>query len=133
MELTIPVFRALAAADAVDEFHTTHGQLGFALKDQRVPDWAGAESELTKAITIRGSWQEKGWIFYEFNRAICRIELDPAFKQDKATPKPQGDAILADLRVAWSSPEVRRIIRDEELVQRWLTLNGLSPGDLDGA
>jgi hypothetical protein len=35
MERTIPIFRALIASDPEKRFHRNHGQLGYALKDQR--------------------------------------------------------------------------------------------------
>ena len=50
MERTLPIFRALANSDARNEFHANHGQLGFALKDKRTPDWAEAEKELTRQL-----------------------------------------------------------------------------------
>lgn len=45
MELTIPIFRALIVSDTKGEFHRNHAQLGYALKDQRRPNWPEAERE----------------------------------------------------------------------------------------
>jgi hypothetical protein len=92
---TIRIFRALANT-APKQFHRNYGQLGFALKDQESPDWMESESALTKAIKIRGSWQERGWTTYEFNRAICRIHL---YGSDENKQK----SIIEDLAIAVQS------------------------------
>jgi hypothetical protein len=123
MERTIPIFKALIASDTEDVYHANHGQLGFALKDLRQPDWAGAESELSKAIEIRGPWQEHGWLFYEFNRAICRINLDSAFKQGKASDKQTKQTILADLKAASNAPALADLMREEPTISSWMALN----------
>lgn len=81
MERTIPIFRALIHSDTDEEYHRNYGQLGYALKDSRNPQWKDAEATLTKAIQIRGHWRENGWIYYEFNRAICRIMLDDPLQE----------------------------------------------------
>lgn len=123
MERTISIFKALIASDTEDAYHANHGQLGFALKDQRQPDWAGAESELSKAIEIRGPWQEHGWLFYEFNRAICRINLDGAFKQGKASDKQTKQTILADLNAASNAPALADLVREEPAISSWMARN----------
>jgi hypothetical protein len=46
MALSIPVFNALIAADTAQQHHRDHGSLGWALKDQTVPDWSTARDEL---------------------------------------------------------------------------------------
>ena len=108
-------------------YHLNHGQLGFALKDKREPDWAEAERELGKAIAIRGSWEQKGWFSYEFNRALCRIHLDAAFGQGRESATEAKDQILRDLRVAAHSEEIRGIILENQTLQSWMALNRLSP------
>ena len=123
MERAIPVFRALIASDVENRYHMNHGQLGFALKDQREPDWAEAEKELNTAIEIRGSWQKRGWLFYEFNRAFCRIMSDPAFLQDKPSDAARKDQILEDLAVAAHGEDLLRIIKSEEILKKWMSLN----------
>ena len=75
MELTIPVFRALIAADTDNKYHRNHGSLGWALKDKRSPDWREAKDELTKAIAIRARLNITGWRLYEANRAVCNINI----------------------------------------------------------
>lgn len=123
MERTIPVFRALIACDADDLYYANHGQLGFALKDQRQPNWTEAEAELTRAIEIRGSWQAKGWVIYEFNRAICRINLDPEFGAGQESAEESKNRILSDLKTASHDPELAEVIPDEDIIKKWLVLN----------
>jgi hypothetical protein len=125
MERTIPIFRSLAECDAERRFHQNHGQLGFALKDKTVPDWKGAEDELTQAIEIRDRVQDEGWLFYEFNRAICQIMLDTNFQQDRPSASDNRDRIVADLKAAWQS-DLKAIIDDEAIIQKWTSLNGVS-------
>lgn len=127
MERTIPLFRALIKCDPDDQYHVNHGQLGFALKDKREPDWAEAERELTRAIEIRGSWEQKGWFFYEFNRALCRIHLDAAFGQGRSSTPESRDRILQDLRVASHMEEIRRLVPEDPTIQNWIALNDLMP------
>lgn len=128
MERTIPVFKALIASDVEDVYHANHGQLGFALKDKRRPtqtDWTEAEAELSKAIELRGPWQEKGWLFYEFNRAICRIKLDSAFDQGKATDENTKQNIIADLEAVATSSELFDLLLGDPSVSRWMELNNI--------
>ncbi len=78
MALTIPVFRALIAADTNDQYHRNHGSLGWALKDQPnagLAEWQAASDELTTAIGIRDRRRVSGWKLYEANRALCNIHL----------------------------------------------------------
>ena len=75
MELTIPVFYALVAADTDNKDHRSHGSLGWALKDKSSHDWRGAKAELTKAIAIRDRLNIPGWRLYEANRAVCSIKI----------------------------------------------------------
>lgn len=131
MEQTIPIFRALIESDENDEFHLNHGQLGFALKDKRAPEWAEAEREITRAIELRGDWHGQGWLFYEFNRALCRIALDVEFLADKPSSPERRLAILADLREATHDRHVRKVLVGDQTVQKWLKLNGLGASDLE--
>jgi hypothetical protein len=127
MEKTIPVFEALAESDARDEFHRNHGQLGYALKDQRTPDWERAEAELGRAIGIRDRVGHRGFRLYEFNRAICRIRLDDAFRRGEQSPPDVKDAILTDLRgAAQDSFVAGRVRATTDPIGRWLQLNSNS-------
>jgi hypothetical protein len=129
MALTIPVFQALIAADMANRFHRNHGELGFALKDQDHPDFAGAERELTTAIAIRGiPASEKGWAAYEANRAVCKIRQDPGYLADPHQPATDDvrASIEADLKVAAGDSFARTLLGRSD-VRDWLALNGLPP------
>lgn len=133
MELTIPVFRALICSDTENRYHRNHAQLGYALKDKLQPDWVEAEKELTTAIGIRGPWQEHGWLFYELNRAQCRILLDPSFPQDLHTDRAHKSQILEDLRAASHARELIEILRTDPVIRKWMDLNGVTEKDLRSA
>lgn len=132
MERTIPLFKALIDSDTDGRYHMNHGQLGFALKDQAKPDWAAAEKELSIAIGIRGPWRDRGWLFYEFNRALCRIMTDTAFAQDKASDPGRKAQILEDLRAAAHAEDVKRILRADPSIHKWMALNNVGLRDLRG-
>ena len=124
MERTIPIFRALIASDTERAYHANHGQLGYALKDQRDPNWAEAEAELTEAIRLRGNWQASGWLpHYEFVRAICRVNRDQAYKNGKQSDAETTQAIISDLRVAFEHPEIKGLARRESNIREWMELN----------
>lgn len=129
MERTIPIFRALIHSDTEGRYHLNHGQLGFALKDQRQPDWAEAERELSTAIQIRESWKQHGWLFYEFNRAICRIMLDESFAKDESSTPDAQSVIVADIRAAWKS-ELKKLILQDTTISRWMKTNNINQKDL---
>ena len=136
MALTIPIFRALIRNDPDRQFHMNHGQLGFALKDKEPPDWEEAETELSTAIDMRGDWREKGWLYYEFARAICRIMRDTG---SEASAPDVRAAILADLQAAMHAEDIRNIltpapraVKDPSVAQidQWLSKNHLSKSKL---
>jgi hypothetical protein len=126
MEKTIPVFRALIEIDTEGKYHRNYAELGYALKDQRVPEYEKAKEALTTAIKKRGDWKTQGWLFYEFNRAICTINLDPNFTSRPPTPSegPIKEEILADLRAAASADWLRKIIVASDPMKTWMILNG---------
>ncbi len=130
MERTIPVFRALINNDPNN--HLFHGQLGFALKDKTEQEWKEAEKELSTAIELRGTWREEGWLFYEFNRALCRIQNDPAFSQDPPVPSDQDTktSILEDLRVALHAEDNEQMIKTDPLIKKWKAVNKITQKDL---
>jgi len=129
MERTIPIFRALINSDVDDEYHSNHGQLGYALKDSRNPDWKDAESELTKAIQIRGPWREYGWIYYEFNRAICRIMIDDPI-QAKPSPQAVRKAIIEDLQAVFSHDQFIEMADRTPEIMKWIEVNKVTPSKL---
>lgn len=129
MELTIPIFMALIQSDIEGIFHRNHAQLGFALKDQQIPNWAKAEAELNKAIEIRGAWEENGWVFYEFNRAICKIKQDEAFMLGRASKKEVRERIIADLKAVAKS-DIKHLLRNPD-IEKWMEQNQLTLKDLN--
>ena len=123
MERSIPIFRALIASDTDNVYHQNHGQLGFALKDQLKPNMKDAEAELTKAIEIRGPSEKQGWVLYEFNRALCKINNDQNFHQDVESSPELKNQIIADLKIAEKAPTLKEIISKDRDIQKWLSLN----------
>jgi len=130
MERTIALFRALIHSEDEKRYHTNHGQLGFALKDKLLPDWLEAEQELSLAIDLRGPWQQHGWLFYELNRALCRIMLDPDFAQDKASEPALRQAILADLQAAAQAADLKTILKTDPVIRKWREFNKISDKNL---
>jgi hypothetical protein len=128
MERTIPIFRALVEADP-NQFHRNYGQLGYALKDKEQPDWAEAERMLSEAIRIRGPWREKGWLYYEFNRAICRINLDSMFIQNKPSSPTTIERVAEDLAAVFQT-DLRNPAEADPTISSWLRLNQLTADGL---
>ena len=128
---TLPVFRALIAADKEHKYHRNHGSLGYALKDSDPPDLRGAIDSLTTAIGIRGEAASSGFSLYEWNRAVCRILTDADFGRDQPSRGPAGDQIRDDLGTAAHRLGAGLFGRTgadpaADAVGRWLELNGLT-------
>lgn len=121
VDCTIPVFRALVASD--DKNHRFHGQLGFALKDQRVPAWAEAVRVLTTAIQLRPADEQTSFRWYELCRAISLIREDPDYAK-RPCPDPQRQAqILADLNRVGG--HLQATIDTAPELWEWLKVNNL--------
>ena len=127
MELSIPVFRALIAADTTARFHRIHGSLGWALKDQRTPDWQAAYAELSQAIDIRDERNLPGWKTYEAARAICAIHLLEGPATGQLRQRQLRENICHDLSLAKNDPYAARIICENDDIQRWMA-QGRSAG-----
>ena len=128
MELAIPIFRALIASDADGVYHRNHGELGFALKDKRDPEWQEALGELTIAIDMRGTpASDKGWAAYEAVRALCRINLDSGYNSGQPTETDASKEIVADLKVAEQDPFAKTLLGKPD-IKRWLVINRGVPG-----
>lgn len=119
MERTIPVFQALVRSDPEKRYHQNFSQLGYALKDKEVPDYQSALTNLSRAIEIRGRWQENGWRIYEMNRAYCRIKLDPNFQNKKPSEESVRKLIEEDLQAAESDQSLRKIVLSDEVFVNW--------------
>ena len=126
MERTEKIFRALIASDTEQQYYNNHGQLGYVLKDKRIPDWKEALAELTKAIEIRGPWQQENKLWYEFNRAICRIHLDEEFKRNAISTEASKKNIIEDIEVAAHDQEINNVMRFDPTVSTWMDLNNYS-------
>ncbi len=127
VERTIPVFEALIACDDENRFHRNHGELGYALKDQDVPDYARALAEFEEAIKIRPPGQATRYWPYEFNRALCKCKLDPDF----CAGKPSAEALVAevcdDLEVPLRTQTGAEAVRDDRVMMKWIELNSANP------
>lgn len=123
VERTIPIFEALCESDKENRFHANHGQLGYALKDQRNPDYSAAARELSDAITIRGPARSQGYELYEFNRAICYIMLDPNFQRGEPSLPDSRARILDDLEV---SKEKLPDMDEGSFLVCWLRINNIA-------
>lgn len=100
IELTIPVFKALIAADTDNQYYRNYGSLGWALKDKEAPDWRAARDALTTAINIRDRSNVHGWGLYEANRALCNINILRAPLPGDPSPATLTQQIEHDLDVA---------------------------------
>jgi hypothetical protein len=125
MERAIPVLQALIDVDPHKHYY--FGQLAYALKDRIKPDWHAAKAHFDRAIDLLGNSEAGSWPFYEFNRAVCSINLDANFADGKPSDAASRKAIAQDLRTA------RRGLGDfgEMLeqpynvdVRKWQQLNG---------
>lgn len=143
VERTIPVFEALLEIGSTDQFlHRYHAQLGYALQGKSKPDWLQAETELSKAIDIRDKSPDKDesfWV-YEFNRSICRINLDekPNLILDdlriaidpKNHTATQFKAYLAKLDEGIKNQINKWLAQNKISIDKWLTQNKISSEDV---
>lgn len=115
LEPLVAVLEAITEAEP--DNHVAFGELGFVLKDKAAPDNVRAERMLSTAIQLRDQAKESGWLNYEFNRALCRIELG------------SGDtaAVLDDLRKA---APAWRATYSEAPVAGWLKAKNIDPASL---
>jgi membrane protein YqaA with SNARE-associated domain len=136
VKATIPVFRALIAADTGSRYHRNYGALGWALADQDLPEnierqtWQEASDELTTAIEIRDRLGITGWRLYEANRARCDVHL----LNDPQPGDPPAAELMTrveqDLIAARDDPYAAKMLDDQhgdqELV-RWIAAHPLPP------
>ena len=132
MERTIPIFRSLINSTAQQPYYRYYGELGFALKDQQDPEWKEAETVLSKAIELRGDWQEHGaWTtYYEFNLAICKIAQDSAFNNGQPSNPTTREAILHNLLTTVESGILTKEKIKNSTIDKWLSLNDISIEEL---
>jgi hypothetical protein len=114
MERTIPVFHALIESEGEVKFHKNHSQLGYALKDRAQPDLPGAVAALTEAIDLRDKKGDRGFLLYEFNRALARIQQEPN------PPSEVRKKIEADLQVARANTALMNQIDTNQDIKKFL-------------
>lgn len=134
MERSIPVFNALTEASE-DAAHRALGQLAFALKERAIPDYQGALENLNKAIAARNKDNSVGFALYEFNRAICTINLDNGFKNNQASDLTTQNNVIADLRIAFADIQLNDRLqksvkekgdRDIITIRKWFIVNKIA-------
>jgi hypothetical protein len=124
-ESVISILNGLIASDESHRYHQNHAELSYALKRKQPSDWSSAESAISRAIEIRTTVKEKGWRFYEFHRARCRIAQDPNYLRGVASEPDVVAKILPDLRVASADRKWSKWTADIENVGEWMKLNGV--------
>jgi hypothetical protein len=116
LDRTAKVFRALIVTDP--DAHRYHGQLAYAARYGIPPDLDEAERELTEAIRLRDERGERGYLYYELNRASLQIDKD---RRDGTDPSAdRKTSILAGLRTAAANLDLLKVIRDDDTIQDWL-------------
>jgi hypothetical protein len=133
IEGVISVFKGLIANDPNNIFHRNHSELSEALRRKKPPDLQGAADEITKAIEIRDKLGKKGWRFYEFHRARCRIERIPNYRGKPTADAALTDLILGDLRTVYSEIDAEKWNRwctSDSSVRQWMNINKIDEGKL---
>lgn len=125
MERCIEVFKALIQTyqdsrsiteSLIEPIDRYHGELGYALKDKRNPDWENALFHFNKAIDYRDNTLKRAsnikW--FELNRIYCWINLE------KNRDKDYKHEILHDLSASINSASrLRTIINNTFLNKRF--------------
>ena len=135
MERTIPLFEALVECDNRKEKHYYYGQLGYALKDKRNPDWENAKKYFDIAIDIIGYPEHYfTYYYYDFNRALCIIRTDREFQESKPSSSKVKNAVIKDFQTFRKGFEehFEEILRQDsnKIIIKWMQLNGLNFNDI---
>ena len=120
LERSLVIFETLVRADE-RPCHWWFASLAYCLKDKFEPDYAQALRYLNMAIELRGPETRSG--AYEFNRAICNIQLFYKKESSQFTNITLGEQIRKDLGVAGRFPRFAEIIRASSEIQGWLNQN----------
>lgn len=130
MARSIPVFEALISIEESAYYHSYYGQLAFALKDKKSPNWAEAEKNFNTAIKVRRKAEKEP--FYEFNRAICKIMGDSNFKSERPSEEQTRKMILKDVinSKLELSDQLDTILDepDNKVLLQWFEINALDIG-----
>ena len=120
----ISILKAIVAGDAEDLRHQTHAELSYALSRKKPKDLEGSLAEISEAIRLRDKQRDKGWKFYEFCRARCRVLLDENFQGNKSSDSATSALIEMDLRSAHDdSKNWNKWLGENDEVVRWMKLN----------
>ena len=129
----IPIFEALIELDVERTggrpiYHRNYAQLAYVRKDKTPPDYAGAIEALDAAIRTRPADEAVLYALYEFNRAVCRMQLDKQFAAGAATDDEEiKQLIVSDLSAACRNEWIRdNVIPSDDEVQKWLKLNKIT-------
>jgi tetratricopeptide (TPR) repeat protein len=117
LERSLVIFQALITTEDAKTCHWWYASLGYCLKDKHDPIYAEALKCLNKAIEIRGPETRSG--AYEFNRAICNIQLSDRLL-DKVSEQIRYQQIKKDLDTAVTFPRFKDIIENDSTIQAWL-------------
>jgi hypothetical protein len=124
------IFLALLEVGEKAQAYRYHGQLGLVSMEALPPDFELAIAELSKAISGRPDSDRESTRFYEWNRALCHIELINAGRLEMSATI--TEKVLSDLRVANADSHLRRrtegdrtrFSRDFDVdVHEWLETN----------
>ncbi|TXI19380.1 MAG: hypothetical protein E6Q62_04310 [Nitrosomonas sp.] len=128
MARSIPIFEVLINSNKRKDKHYYFGQLAYALKDKDDGDYENALENFNIAIDIRDNFEPE--YFYEFNRAICKVQNDSNFKSGASSDVIIRNQILQDLKYSKSGLGVKleKIIEDEtdnRVLIKWFKLNSV--------
>jgi hypothetical protein len=116
----IPVLRTLIEADKDKLQHRYHSELAYIFRDRAKLE--ESLEEFATAIDIRNRRGKSGWKSYELEKAKAQIRLDSAAGPSAADLK---EAVIKDLRAAWSDPKLQDRIRKPEITD-WLKKNSMT-------
>ncbi len=119
VERTIPIFRSLINSDHTHAQHTVHANLAIALLSLNKPEWRESQTEIGKAIEMRGDWRLQGHTYYEYYRALCRVMLLGETADWEHADKETRHAILADLKAAATDPATAEFIQADPILKEW--------------
>jgi hypothetical protein len=117
LERSLVIFQALITTEDAKTCHWWYASLAYCLKDKRDPNYAEALKYLNKAIEIRGPEARSG--AYEFNRAICNINLTDKLA-DKESQRIRYEQIKKDLETAATFERFKDIIENDSNIQAYL-------------
>jgi tetratricopeptide (TPR) repeat protein len=124
MERVIPIFRALINMDSSLEFPENFAEVGYAMKDKSVPDYAEALNYLLKAIKgFRDKDNTQGIAILYFNTAYCRIQLDNNYKSGLPSSDEMYTQISNDIQEAGKESYVKDLVDADGTIAAWKKIN----------